>query len=402
MLEQQSSSATELGANVPSRGKRLLVVTPYSPTKLHGHAADDLGRQLVEILSTQFELHVYASGQSNTRVDGEAGCPITYHAGTQPRTSVWRHFGIYPAGLRKDWSKTNTSEVRRLIERLCPDFVHVEYIQPVEAVSGQAVPWSLTLHDITSRVFQQRAARSKGMDRLYRGLEYLRIRRLEERVVREPKRVFTLSSRDALWIKSKAPSQAVSPLKIGITLPPETWSHHDCDPLSFIFAGAMWRDSNAAAATFLAREVMPLVWRRIPQAVLRIVGARPTSSVLQLAVDPRIQIVGMVESIEKEYLDAAAVLAPSLVDAGVLLKALRAMACGSPLIVNQTAANPLEVTDGVECYIRDSPEAIAEKMIEISTNVRSAEQVAAAGRAFVQSEFSWSRYGQDMTQGIGQ
>ncbi|MDI3213090.1 glycosyltransferase family 4 protein [Arthrobacter sp. AL12] len=403
MPDPQAPGAVVQGSlNGVKPRRRLLILTPYSPKTLHGHAADDLGKHLVETLSEEFDLHVYAPDQVESSSSTVAGGLITYHAGSAPRPSFSRHLGVFPAGLRKDWSRDNTREAMAVLDRVGPDLVHVEYLQPVEALRRQtSLPWSLTLHDITSRVFAQRAARSKGVERPYRWIEHLRALHLEKAVVRKANRIFTLSSRDASWVRSKSPDRSVTHVKIGIEISEEPWSAGDCDSSVFVFAGAMWRDSNSAVAVYLAHEVMPLVWKTLPKAVLRIVGARPSPVVVELGQDPRIQIVGLVPSIESEYLGAVAVLAPTLVDAGVLLKALRALACGSPLILNSAAADPLEVTDDVHCYIRDTPESFAEKMIQISRDPQMAEELAASGRGFVRTEFSWRRYGQIMTSGIG-
>lgn len=287
-----------------------------------------------------------------------------------------------------------------LLRQLRPEHVHVEYLQPIESVLGSDASWTITLHDVTSRVFLQRAARTRGLDRPYRWLEFLRALKLERRAVKRAKRVFTLSARDAAWVGEIVPRQAVSHLRIGIDIPTKAWSSVACDSATFVFAGAMWRDSNIAAVTFLAQEIMPLVWKSLPKADLRIVGARPSPAVTALGQDHRIKIVGRVHSIEDEYLRASAVLSPSVVDAGVLLKALRAFACGVPVILNDAAALPLEVTDGVECYVRNTPQEIAAQMIAIAKNPVSAEKIASAGRRFVQKNFSWRRFSQDIITGI--
>ncbi|MDQ1059917.1 glycosyltransferase involved in cell wall biosynthesis [Arthrobacter globiformis] len=352
-------------------------------------------------MAQSHEVHVYAPGQEPSEIPAGAGAGIIFHGASAPRPSSWRHFGLYPAALRKDWSRLNTKEVWQLISELRPDRVHVEYIQPVESVLGSTgVPWTVTLHDVTTRVFRQRADRSRGLERPYRWLEFLRVSALEKKVVKKAKRVFTLSARDAAWVARFVPRNAVSHLKVGIDRAPKLWSARDCESTTFVFAGAMWRDANIAAASYLVHEVMPIVWESLPSAVLRIVGSRPSAAVVALGDDHRVQIVGEVPSIEDEYIKAAAVLSPSLVDAGVLLKALRALACGSPLIVNDAAAVPLEVTDGVECFVRNSPREIASQMISISEDSRTAEKVAAAGPGFIHNNFSWKRFEEDMATGI--
>jgi glycosyltransferase involved in cell wall biosynthesis len=381
--------------------ERLLLVTPYSPLRAHGHAADDLGQKLIEVLSARFDVDVYAPGQSDGETGERSGGGITYLPASAPSGSPLRHLGIYPAGLRKDWSRRNSREVRRLMKLRRPDYIHVEYLQCAEAMlTPSSMPWSITLHDITSIVFQQRAKAAQGIERYYRWVEYLRVNALERRAARAARHIFTMSARDADWVHKKVPTQSVSHLRIGIDSPATSWNPKVEGNGVFVFAGAMWRESNIAVAEWLANEVMPLVWEESPSATFRIVGARPAPRVLALATDPRIQVVGRVEKIEDEYLQAVAVLAPTLVDAGVLLKALRGLACGVPLILNSAAASPLEVQDGVNCYVRETPRLIADQMLAIIADPEAARSIAAEGAAFVREKFSWISYGNVMLRGI--
>lgn len=400
---QGQEASTDVDSAEPDgigSGKRLLLITPFSPLHEHGHAADDLGRQLVAALSSWFGLDVYAPNQSELMCQQLSNDQVTYHPGSAPIDSGLRHIGLYPAGLRKDWSRKNSLEVRKLIEKLSPDFVHVEYLQGVESVLKSGSEWSITMHDITSTVFKQRAEAATGVARAYRWAEYLRVLLVERRAAVAARHVFALSSRDAAWIQRTAPDQSVSHVRIGIDMPAIAWTPTLSDRSIFVFAGAMWRESNVAAAEWLAMHVMPFVWRTCPAAVLRIVGARPTARVLALAEDHRIEVLGKVDSIEEEYVRAAAVLAPTLVDAGVLLKALRGLACGCPVILNSAAAIPLGVEDGVECYVRDTVESMAQLMLEVSTNSASAQATAERGAVFVRRNFSWDRYGSQMIRGI--
>ncbi|SDT52871.1 Glycosyltransferase involved in cell wall bisynthesis [Pseudarthrobacter equi] len=380
---------------------RLLLVTPYSPLKTHGHAADDLGQKLVEVLSARFSVDIYAPGQTEVETRAKSIDGVTYLPAMAAKPSFLRHFGFYPAGLRKDWSRANSRELRRIIESRRPDYLHVEYLQCAEAVrTGRSIPWSISLHDITSVVFRQRAQASKGIEKFYRWAEYIRVYVLERRTIRAAKHVFTLSARDAEWVQLKAPAQSVSHLRIGMDPPTSSVAWSSAGESTFVFAGAMWREPNIAVAEWLANAVMPLVWEKSPHATLRIVGARPAPRVLALAADTRIQVVGRVENIEDEYLQAAAVLAPTLVDAGILLKALRGMACGVPVILNSASADPLDVEDGVNCYVRDTPGLVAEQMIAILENPEIAVPVAAAGAKFVRERFSWTAYANEMLRGI--
>lgn len=374
----------------------VLFVTPYSPLRSFEHAANDIARPIVESLGKKCELHVYAPNQSYQRADNG----VTYHKGSPIKPNVMRHLGVYPAASRKDWTRRNSEEVRLLSEQLQPDVVHIEYMQPAESVWNESgLKWTVSLHDISTTVFKQRAIAASGAMALYRWLEYFRVARAERRIIRRASHIFTLSDRDAKSVTDRQQPPTVLPL--GIVPRDRQWQGHSRDAV-FVFAGAMWRDANSSMAIYLIDEVMPKVREAYPEAVLKIVGARPPEA-LQKRSDGRFVVVtGRVEDIDDEYLKASAVLAPSLIDAGILLKALRALACGCPVITNKTVAEPIGLADGVTGYVSDGVDDIVSSMIRLLENPEEAQSVAAAGREHVREHFSWQKYSEIFVEGISQ
>lgn len=366
---------------------KVLVVTPYSPDEIHGHAADDMGANFYAALAQLCDLHVYAPGGSvvpptapkaPTRV-GTQGGAYTLHRGTPVRPGGGRHLGVYPAAARKDWGRANTAEAGVLAQVIAPDYVHVEYLQPLEGGLRlpDSSPWTTTMHDVTSVVTLQRARRAPAWEKPYRLLEYLRVRRLERRAMSAARIVFTLSDRDSAWVRNRV-DHAVT-LRPGAVGGGPLWAPPGGTTPVFVFAGAMWREANAAVAHLIVTEVMPIVWRTLPTAQIRIVGVRPPRKILDLATS-RVVVVGEVDSLEREYLRAHAVLSPTLVDAGVLLKAQRALACGAPLVLNASAAAPLDLLDSVHALVRETPAELAGALIEMWTSPSRAQEIGGRGR----------------------
>lgn len=372
---------------------RLLVLTPYSPLLTHRHAADDIAKHLAEALTDYFDLHIYAPGQKSHRSAG-----ITFHEGASPRISGTRHFGLYPAGLRKDWSRKNSREAVSLINTLKPDYVHFEYAQPAEAAFKWGGSWTATLHDNSGLVYKQRTESESGIRKLYRVLEQRRIELVEARVLRKARHIFVLSTRDKSWAQSTA--KHVTPLKLSISTNGPLWTPDPQRPPTVLFAGAMWRDVNAAAAHMIMSQVMPLVWQRVPEARLRIVGAKPPPWLRELADGVRVDIVGEVQSLDVEYLSASLVLAPSTVDAGILMKALRALSLGCILVTNKAGADPIHLQDDKNAFVKNEPESIAAIVADILMDDTHARAVAAQGKRLFDENYSWQTYARSMMEGI--
>ncbi len=378
------------------RRPKVLLITPYSPQRIFRHAADDISLALVDALAEICDLHVYAPGQSRRETVGDT----TYHEGTKYAPKLRRILGIYPSGSRKEWSSKNSREVRKLIRHISPDYVHLEYMQGAEAMwnNRHGTSWTVTLHDISTKVYRQRAVSASGLQKLYRWLEFLRVARTERKILVKARHIFTLSDRDTSWVIKR--KSRVTTLPLGLEAGAEQWRPRPSDHPVIVFAGAMWRDVNSAVAEYIIERVMPIVWLEYPSSVLRIVGARPSEKLIGRTILGKLEIVGEVESFDEEYLNSAVVLAPSMVDAGVLLKALRALACGCPLVTNFRVAEPIGLQNGINAYVEDTAEGMAEAILQIIRNPDLASIVASAGRDYALERFSWKQYAALLLQEI--
>lgn len=376
---------------------RLILITPYSPFTTHDHAADDLAHHVIRELGRKVDLHVIAP--FGTRATTEVKDGITYHHLANRREFHGaRFFGIYPSFARKDWSRRQTREARRLVKRLGADHVHIEYLQPVEVALRGHGRWSVTLHDVTETVFAEYLRRSGWPRKAYRIAEFIRVRRLERLAASRAEVVFCLSEADAGHFSVRCKRSVA--LKLGVPRSEHSWAPSTRDAPLFVFAGALWRSANVAAASYLAKEIMPLVRQKEPNARLRVVGARPAQALVDLQGKNGVEIVGRVDSIDYEYSKASAVFAPTLVGAGVLLKALRALDCGAPLILNSVAAAPLNIRNGVHALVADSPEEFAAAALLLANNPELSQELSEAAKGHVRDQFSWGKYAETMIEEI--
>jgi hypothetical protein len=222
----------------------------------------------------------------------------------------------------------------------------------------------------------------------YRLAELARTRSFERSAMRAAGAVITLSRPDHDIVRRFNSNVVVA--RPGVALADGSWSEPSSGASPcFVFAGAMWRRANALIAALLVREVMPRIWEHLPDARLRIVGARPPADVIALGQsDRRIEVTGMVADLRSEMLQSHAVLAPTIVGGGVLMKVLHAMACGCPVITSSDAAASVGA-DSSALFIADRADQIAEAAIDA---VKIPGEAAARGhraRRYVERHFRW-------------
>lgn len=376
------------------RRLRVLLLTPYSPLNEHDHAAQDIARSLVTSLAAEVDLHVYAvDGSVEGPVELAPGVAVTMHAASPPTpVRPWRRLAPYPFRLRLTWQRGHTRDVIRLIDQIAPDVLHSEYLQPAEAMlRGSAVRRTATLHDITERVVREEARREPSVIRSwYHRWEHLTVARVERRLTARVDHAFVFSDRDRTIIASRGvPTTRVN---LGVSVGEARWQGEHSRTL--LFAGAMWRTPNVLAASFLADEVMPLVWSEAPDVRLRIVGSEPTAQVVALGTQhERVDVIGRVEDLDAEYTSAYLNLAPSMVEAGVLLKSLRSFALGCPALLNSHSAAPIDgLSGGVQAVVADTAPHMAREILALLSDPARAAALGTAARSLVRERYSWPAY----------
>jgi len=155
----------------------------------------------------------------------------------------------------------------------------------------------------------------------------------------------------------------------------------------FCFLGGYGHAPNVDAVLFMAREVMPLIWRHEPEARFIIAGAKPSPEVLALASD-RIVVTGQIEDLRTVF-DAARVFACSLrIGAGTKGKVSTAMAYGMPVVTTSCGAEGMDLIDGEEVLIADDPADFAAACLRVYQNETLWTRLSEAGQRLVQEKHS--------------
>lgn len=141
--------------------------------------------------------------------------------------------------------------------------------------------------------------------------------------------------------------------------------HQAPEGAQIMFVGSFRHPPNISAAQWLARDILPLVRREIPQAHLVIAGAYATEAVKALAGEG-VEVVGWLSDADLGALYAASRVAvvPLLVGAGVKLKVVESLHKGVPLVTTSVGAQGLNGLDQVVPVHDDAP-AIAAAVTEI-------------------------------------
>lgn len=158
---------------------------------------------------------------------------------------------------------------------------------------------------------------------------------------------------------------------------------------SLVFCGAMYMDTNFDAVLHFCRSILPLIWAKRPEVRFTIVGKRPPQSVMKLAEDSRISVTGFVEDVRPYLWKASLGVNPIRMAAGLQNKLLEGLAAGMPMVISAEANEGIHAPEGKAVKIGRTPEEFAAHVLALLDNKSEARAMAAEGRAYVQSRWSW-------------
>ncbi len=150
-----------------------------------------------------------------------------------------------------------------------------------------------------------------------------------------------------------------------------------------LMVGDFTYQPNRSGRDLLAHSVMPLVWQSLPEARLKIAG-RATDE--WQAPDPRIEVVGFVDSLAELYEQADCVVVPITEGAGSPVKFIEALAYGVPVVATPMAARGLDVVAGVHYREGSDAATLAQAIVAVLRD--GGAEMAAEGRRLAELEHS--------------
>jgi glycosyltransferase involved in cell wall biosynthesis len=167
------------------------------------------------------------------------------------------------------------------------------------------------------------------------------------------------------------------------------------NPREILFVGSMDYHANVEAVVWFVSKVWPILKASSSDLVFRIVGRNPSSEVLALAA-PDVLVTGTVDDLRPFYARAAATVVPLRVGGGTRLKILESMAAGVPVVSTRLGAEGIDVRDGSDIVLADSPAELADGLRGVVTDRILSERLKREGHALVARLYDWRIAGEQL------
>jgi len=148
----------------------------------------------------------------------------------------------------------------------------------------------------------------------------------------------------------------------------KTESAYDFDRRQgILFIGSYDHSPNRDAVIWLVKEIMPLVWKELPDIKVNIVGNNPNHEIQKLATS-NVLVTGFVTDVDDYFNKSKVFVAPLRYGAGMKGKIGHALEYALPIVGTSIGAEGINLENRSEILIANEEHEFAEKIIELYTN----------------------------------
>lgn len=355
----------------------LLYVSPVIPN-LTGNGLAMRAGMVLEALAASFSIsllvvELYAAFEKNLPPELARLCrqvAIVQPPNTRKSagTLLERWFGPWAAYRRKRFDIVHVfrlatlSHVHSLLRNRAPrPALHLDLDDIDSATHARLAALCRSNGDISQALLEESEARRSQKD--------------EDAAFQQVDRIYVCSAQDKMQIERRSHAQ-VCVLPNAVRFPDSLPPRIAAQDFRFLFIGTLGYYPNEDAALYLCREIVPIIRRLAPCAVsFDIVGGGASPRLCKTALDAGVSLAGKVPSVGACYQAAAAVVTPIRAGGGTRIKILEAFSYQRPVVSTSAGAEGLNVRDGQEILIADTPEAFAQACVRLIADGALAESL---------------------------
>lgn len=386
----------------------LTLYLPYPPTS----GGQIRSYNLIKNLSKKHEITLYSvikKGEEKYASEMKKYCKevIFVYRPDKPWTmsNILRTgFSNFPFVVMRNMSYQGRKELTKKLKQEHFDLIHVEtfYLRP--HLPKTNIPILLVDQTIEFQVYQHYVDTMKMW--LLRPLLYIDVLKLkywETKFWKEAARVVAVSEADREKMNQAVPGMKVDiiPNAPGDDLADvySTKSKPDFKkPVIFYQSNFFWMQ-NVEGAEILVSKVFPEIVKRLPEAKCRIVGQQAREKIGHLE-KTGVEVVDLetsdIEGIKKAYREATVLVAPLWGPGGTRLKILSGMSTGVPVVTTPVGARGLEVTNGENIIIGETPEQLAEATVQLLKDQKLYSKIVGNARKLIEEKYSWEKMATDL------
>jgi glycosyltransferase involved in cell wall biosynthesis len=302
-------------------------------------------------------------------------------------------FAPTPYSVWRFWSRPMVNAIRRQLREHSFDLIQIDTIALAAfARLAPSLPKLLVHQNIESELLYRRSRYVRNPPaKAYLALQAWKLRRFERKASRMVDHHTTVSGQDRETLLRISPGSKVTVVPNGVDPGYFKATTDTVEPNSLIYVGGMTWFPNYDAILYFIDLVWPLIKKDVPEAKLTHIARQISNEFTRMAEnDPALRFLGFVDDIRPAMSRSAVYIVPLRIGGGTRLKILDAMSMGKAIVSTSIGCEGIDVTDGHDILIADTPAEFAAKTVELMRNPQLRDTLSKNARETVTKKYAWN------------
>jgi polysaccharide biosynthesis protein PslH len=282
----------------------------------------------------------------------------------------------------------------RALETHKPDLVHCEwsYLAPILS-EVREVKKVIAAHNVEYEIWTRLGQFTKNpVKRLVCNQQAQKVKLLEQIWYTSVDCCIAVSERDRNILTKWLPEAKIEVVDNGVDIDfYKEFSIEEEDCCTLVFVASFDTFSNQDAVQYFLEEILPIIDKHLKLFSVIFIGKDPPTSLTKYSIwDKRIVFTGRVDDVRPLIQRATLSIVPLRVGGGSRLKILESMAMGKAIVSTTMGAEGLEIVNGKNIVLADSPKEFVEAIISLLDNPEKRRAIGRAARETVCNSYDWA------------
>lgn len=246
---------------------------------------------------------------------------------------------------------------------------------------------ALRSHNIENEIWYRTAINEQNViKKLYLRNLAKRIKRFENSILNQYDILLPITARDEKMFNSMGNQKPSLVVPVGTSEIVKEIEHVNCHNSAFYIGALDWIPNQEGLVWFI-EKVWPLILKKNALSILHVAG-RNCPKWLSVKVSARnVLYHGEIDDAKVFMQQSGIMIVPLFSGSGMRVKIIEGMALGKSIITTSIGAEGIDITDGENILIADTPEQFAYKLLLLLANKDLAERISANARNFVVNKY---------------
>jgi glycosyltransferase involved in cell wall biosynthesis len=295
-----------------------------------------------------------------------------------------------PYSVAKFRDERMKEAIASLVHQFAPHLIYICNL-PMASYLGKrphSLPYVVEAHNVEHLIWDDYVPRAPRILRPLLHAERRALHQYELAVWRSARGIVAICDEDAAIIRTMMPSRPpVTVVPPTIPFDPGPARSIASTPAIGMLGTWSW-PPNRISLRWFADAILPRLRDLEPGIAVHIGGRGIPPGLGERLRGEGCTLLGYVDSLEAYYRDITVVAAPYLSGGGVRIKVLEAMARALPLVTTAMGARGLPAEDGLNCFLRETPEDFAQALVRLVKDRPLAESLGHSARMAFEARHS--------------